>query len=125
MTYEQANEKLVEALPELAEAYRAQVEWWGDQTPRQHVVYGLLLNPYIDRLLQQDGGEADLRRIFAFLEILSQNPDPHVQELVSFTVCEHLGGDLEKLRQARHYMGPATLKLSGEVEKFWRGGSVG
>jgi hypothetical protein len=120
VTYEQANEKLVEALPELAEAYRKQVEWWGNEKPRQHVVYGLILNPYLDRLLQ-DSNEADLRRVFAFLEHLSVNPDPHVQELVSFTVCEHLGGDLEKLRQARHYMGPATLKLSGEADKFWKG----
>jgi hypothetical protein len=36
------------------------------------------------------------------------------------TVCEHLGNDLNKLQMARRFMGPSVLKISEDVERFWR-----
>jgi len=118
ITYENAAEKLVEHVPELAEAYRSELKWWGNQAPGAHVVYGDILSPHIDRLLRA-GDEMNLRRVFAFLEDLAQSEDKRVQELVAVTVCEHLGTEADLLSTSRHYMGPATLKLSRDVEKFW------
>jgi len=118
VTYENAADKLVESLPELNESYQAELKWWGTDRPGPHIIYGDILNPYIDRLLQA-GEEAGLRRVFAFLEALSQNEDKRVQELVAVTVCEYLGNDPKKLQAARQFMGPATLKISEEVERFW------
>jgi hypothetical protein len=117
--YEDVSDKLMEHVPELREAYEAELKWWGNDQPGPHVVYGDVLNPYIDRLLQS-GDQAALRRVFAFLEILSCCEDQRVQELVAVTVCEHLGDDEERLRDARRFMGPATLKHCDDVEKFWR-----
>jgi len=119
VTYENAADKLVESLPELKESYQAELEWWGTDRPGPHIIYGDILNPYIDRLLQA-GGETGLRRVFAFLEALSQNEDARVQELVAVTVCEYLGNAPKKLQMAKRFMGPATLKISEEVERFWR-----
>ena len=60
-----------------------------------------------------------LQPIFAFLEQLANQPDLHVQEVVSVSVCERLGDKQEWLAKARTYMGPATLHLSQEIEEFW------
>jgi hypothetical protein len=118
ITYENVSEKLIEHLPELREAYETEQKWWGGEKPGPHVVYGDVLNPYVDILLQSGDAPA-LRRVFEFLETLSCSEDQRVQELVAVTVCEHLGSDQERLRQAVRFMGPATLKHSRDVERFW------
>ena len=120
VSYEETSEKLLEYVPELRESYEAESRWWGSDKPGPHVVYGEVLNPYIDRLLES-GDEARLGSVFAFLELLSCSADKRVQELVTVTVCEHLGTNPELLRKARRYMGPATLKHSEDVERFWNG----
>ena len=118
VTYDNVSDRLIEHIPELSEAYEAALEWWGNEKPGPHVVYGDILNPYIDRLLQS-GDEPSLRRIFHFLEKLSRSEDQRVQEIVSVTVCEQLTNNKERLQEARRFMGSATLKLSDEIEKFW------
>lgn len=120
ITYENVSDALAEYLPELREAYEAELKWWGDERPGPHVVYGDILNPYLNQLLRSDQ-EAALQHVFAFLEMLALSEDRRVQEIVAVTVCEHLGNDDELLRRARRYMGPATLKHSDDVEKFWKG----
>lgn len=117
--YENASDKLVEYVPELSEAYETELKWWGDEAPGPHVVYGDILNPYIDRLLES-GNDVALRRVFEFLEVLSCSKDQRVQELVAVTVCEHLGNDPERLKQAERFMSSATLKHCQDVERFWR-----
>ena len=119
ITYENVLEKLVEYVPEVKEAYEAELKWWGAERPGPHVVYGDVLNPYIDRLLQA-GDQTALRRVFSLLEVLSSSEDVRVQEVVAVTVCEHLGSDQQKLAQAKRFMGRATLKISDDVEKFWK-----
>jgi hypothetical protein len=118
VNYENVCEKLVEHVPDVKEKYEAELKWWSPEKPGAHVVYGDILNPYLAVLLQS-GDEATLRRVFDFLEVLSRSEDPRVQELVAVTVCEYLGSDSERLREASRFMGPATLKHSREVEKFW------
>ncbi len=117
--YDDISNALVEYLPELREVYEAELKWWGDEQPGPHVIYGDILNPYIDRLLQSEEAVA-LRRVFDFLEMLARSEDLRVQELVAVTVCEYLGNNDEHLHQARHFMRPATLRHSDDVEKFWR-----
>src|SRR5678815_2885112 len=96
ITYENVSDVLVEHVPELKEQYQEELKWWGDQRPGPHVVYGDILNPYLDRLLQS-GDEAKLRQVFEFVEMLAGNPDSRVQELVAVTICEHLGSNAERL----------------------------
>lgn len=72
VTYGNVCEMLVECMPELKEAFEAELRWWGSERPGPHVVYGDILNPYLDALLQS-GDEAALRRVFDFLEVLSRS----------------------------------------------------
>lgn len=118
--YEDASEALPDNLPELRDAYQAELIWWDTEIPSPHVVYGDVLNPYLERLVRS-GDEAALRRAFSFLEILSCSEDTRVQEIVAVTVCEGLSADERLLNLARRYMGTATRKISDEVEKFWNG----
>jgi len=120
ITYDNVSDVLAEYVPELKEAYQGELRWWGDQRPGPHVVYGDILNPYLERLLHS-GDEAKLRQVFEFVERLAGNPDERVQELVAVTICEYLGGDAERLSAARRFMGPVTARYSRAVEQFWGG----
>ena len=44
-----------------------------------------------------------------------------MQEVVAVTVCERLGHEKSTHDKARAYMGPATRKISDEIEAFWLG----
>src|SRR5688572_4988915 len=116
--YDEASDQLVEHIPELKQAYESELRWWKDERPGPHVIYGDILNPYIDRLLEVGDSDA-LRRVFSFLELLSTSEDVRVQEIVAVTVCEYLGGFPERLRLAKQFMGPATLRHSNDIERFW------
>ena len=119
ITYENMNEKLIEAVPELKEGYKKALKWWGDEKPPVHALYGDLLNPYLLRLLKSGNNEKLLKRIFGFLEILANNKEKLVREVVTVTVCERLLNDKGILKKGREYMGPETLESSKAIEKFW------
>jgi len=118
LSYERVIDQLIYSVPELAEPYDVEMAWWKEERPGPHVIYGNLLNPYLDRLLQT-GDHASLRHVFEFLERLAQSKDTRVQDLVAVTVCEHLVNEMKQLGKAKTFMGPATLKLCADIEKFW------
>lgn len=120
ITFENVSEKLVEAIPELKPAYEKELEWWHGEEAGAHNIYAEVLNQYLISLLQSEANpetEESLRRIFKFLEELSNHQDVRVQEVVAVTVIERLyGADL--LEKARRYIGPATLQMSREIEDW-------
>lgn len=121
ITFENMSEKLVEAIPELKPAYEKELEWWHGEEAGAHNIYSEVLNQYLISLLQSEVNpetEESLRRIFKFLEELSNHQDVRVQEVVGVTVIERLHG-AGLLERARQYMGPATLQMSREIED-WR-----
>src|SRR5580765_935197 len=59
ISYEQANERLVQFLPELRDAYQRELEWWQAEAPGPHVLYDEILKPYINTLLASDRADAD------------------------------------------------------------------
>jgi hypothetical protein len=119
ITFENMAEKLIEVVPELRCQYESELEWWGDEQPGAHIIFGDVLNPYLICLLESGNQEAILARIFAFLEELASHEDTRVQEVVAVTVCERLGDDSKVIEKARRYMGNKTLSLSNEIEAFW------
>ena len=107
--YDRLNNSLLEALPELGERY----EWEtraGLEGP--HVVFGAVLIPAIEALLQKRKRTADeeqfLRRAFEFLERLAGDPDEAVQNVVSLELGEALQDDSRLYAAAAPYMGTAT-----------------
>lgn len=117
--YDHMIELLVKHVPEIAAKCELELRWWGTETPGPHVVYGDVLNPHVDELIQS-GDEVGLRRVFDFVERLARSSDPRVAEVVAVTVCEHLGANAARLQAARRFMGPVTHEISLEVEAFWR-----
>jgi hypothetical protein len=118
--FDDLNDLLVSRVPELREEIEAVRQWWAPELPGQHIIYGDILNPYLVKLLETRADDQRLQELFALLEELAKNPDDHVKEVVGVTVLEHLGGNKERLAKARRFMGPATLALSDEIERFWK-----
>lgn len=119
LTFEQAGQALVHYLPELEEAYRQEVEWWGEEKPPAYPLYDEILNPYINSLLERPDVDADvaLKRVFGFIEHLATAQDPRLRELVGVGICEAIVEDRTRLSRARRYMGRATLKICRVVER--------
>lgn len=123
LAYQSLDQHLVDAVPELSDRVASLPRAWEPERPGPHVVFGDALNPYLIELLAcQDPSPRSrdiLRRIFALLERMARHDDPRVQEVVSTTVAERLGGDPVVLAEARRHMGQATRGLSEEIEAFW------
>jgi hypothetical protein len=115
---ENAGEELVAAVPELRSGYEGTLFWWGGEEPGLHLLFGEVVNPYLMRELKTRDSGDDLKRIFDFLERMATTDD-ELANVVAVTVCERLGDEQEVLARARRLMGPDTLILSEEVERFW------
>jgi hypothetical protein len=116
LSYVVANDQLLEAVPELVDQYRAEEQWWGDETPPPHVVYEDLLNPFIRKALAE-AENGILERVFNFIELLSSSDDSRLRELVSVAVCERLSEDPSEIARLRRYMGRRTGKILRQVLK--------
>jgi hypothetical protein len=115
--YDSVSDKLISCIPELAASYRAMLQWWGEEKPGPHVVYGELLNPFIDRLVEQDD-DRSLARVFEFIEILARSNDAQVRDLVATTICEHIVSNPKTLRRTQMLMGSSTRAQCQEVMNF-------
>jgi hypothetical protein len=124
VTYQNLGDKLVEAVPELRTRYEQELQWWGEEEPGAHNIYGDVLDPFLISLLKSESKslaeEETLKRVFDFLEELANNDDSRVQDVAGATVLERLHGAGE-LQRARSYMGPRTLQMSREIEEWQPG----
>jgi len=120
MKQTELTRRLLNAIPELTDAYKELLAWWGGgEEPGQHVIFGDVLNPFLLGLLESMSNEELLIRVFNLLDTMAIDEDIRVKEVVVVTVLERLGDDKVLLERARLYMKPNTRKLSDEVEKFW------
>ena len=112
ITYENMSTRLIEAFPQLRSDYS---EWVEPDGP--HVVYGVVLNPYLESLLKEETGEIDslLRRIFEFVETLASHADVMVRQVVAVTILESLWGDY-LWERAHTFMGPRTRVIARAVD---------
>lgn len=80
-----------------------------------HIVFGDLLNPYLLQI-EPRAPEADVERVFVFLEEMLSHDDPEVGYVVTDTVLhgivrvEHLG----RLGELARHMRPRTLTCARE-----------
>jgi len=118
--YEEISQLLIKEFPELEEKYRKELEWWDDEEPGPHNIYGDVLNPYLLDLLRKENHNKKLRDIFSFLEELANSDNKKVQEVVTFTILERLSSEPDLLKKAQKYMGPKLLQFLKELKKFWK-----
>ena len=121
LRYGDLNAKLVEEIPELGEPYRKKLEWWGQETPGPHVIYGDVLTPHIILLLESGDDAEAIKRAFGLLETLLAHEDVRVQEVAAVTVLEELQGKPEWLNLMRPHVGPLARQAVRELAQFWRG----
>lgn len=119
ITFENMSDKLVELIPSLRLKYLKELEEWDNDTPGAHIIYGNLLNPYLEILLQSEENQSQLVEIFNFLETLANNKDVKVQEVVCVTVLEYLMDNKPLILKAKEYMGDTTIKFLHELYDFW------
>jgi hypothetical protein len=118
MTADTFEAALVADLPELASDLRALQDSWGDDKPGLHIVVGDVLAPYVKQSVDASDG-ARLQNVCDFLERMATSPDEQLVNALAVSLLEGLGDDRDRLMRAREAMGPATLALSHEVERFW------
>jgi len=121
LRYEDLTVKLIGEFPELEQAYQRELEWWGSETPGQHIIYGDLFTPHIVGLLQCGDDPAAIARAFSLLEQMIASDDVRVQEVAVVTVLEGLEGNPTWFRLAKPHLGPLARRAVEELVDFWRG----
>jgi hypothetical protein len=113
------QKELIAAFPELAEELQALRYEWGEYAPPGiHTVVAAVLVEHVERAV--DSGEPDrIQRVCHFMERMATSPELYVRNAVQVSLLEVLGDDRARLDKARREMGPATLALSHEIERFW------
>lgn len=117
-TYDELNALLVKEFPCLTHKYEQELDWWDDEKPGPHVVYGDQFTPYlVDRL--KAGDKEAAKRAFEHLEMLLSHKDVKVQEVAVVTVLEYLESDHELAALARPFLGPQATGAMNDLKKFW------
>lgn len=90
-----------------------------DETDGMHIVFGMIIVPYILYIVQNDK-MTEINKVFAFLENMAICEDVKVKEVLDFTVLEQLVDEgHDTLEQCKQYMGENTLKHCEEIEKYF------
>ena len=119
--YDELGKRLIEEIPELEEPYRRELEWWGEEKPGPHVIYGDLLTPYIVRLLEAGDNPDAIKRAFGLLETLIADEDIDVQAVAVVTVLDRLVGNAEWISLMMPYVGPMARKAVQDLTEGSQG----
>ena len=107
---------LIDAFPELRQAYDEEVCWQEGDNTGSHVVYGDLFSPEILKLL--DAGELEsVKRYLAFAEKLLESGDEYADNVVALSVLETIYYDEHYRELVRDYLGPRCLQVFQDFAK--------
>jgi hypothetical protein len=120
VTYSNFPAKILSALPEIRDAYEAEVRSGiSSHPPTNYVICGEMLHPLIEKAIRSQAHDL-LRRIFDFIEILARSDDIDVVNLAQTAVCEFITGTDDRLAACEPYLGPRTRELVEDVQTFLR-----
>lgn len=123
MKYDNLVEKILNDIPELKNEYLDKAEDnLIDEATGVHVVFGLIVTPYVVNLLKNDNevNTKILKKIFVFFEDMAKSEDSLIQEVLEFTVIEGLIEEgKEILSKSYSYMLDETRQSSTLVERFF------
>ena len=90
-----------------------------DETDGMHVVFGMVIVPYILYIVQNNKMLV-INKVFSFLENMAICEDVKIKEVLDFTVLEQLVDERQDvLEQCKQYMKKHTLEHCEEVEKYF------
>lgn len=119
MDYNNIMAVLFEMIPEVKEEYnKRKQEDLVDEDTGKHMVFGLVIVPYILGEVNSDG--ENIGKIFDFLEEMSLCDDVKVRELLDFTILEQfIDEGKEQLNKLKKFMHENTLSCCAEIEKYF------
>ncbi|KIL74843.1 hypothetical protein [Bacillus badius] len=110
-------EVFLEAVPEIKDIYKDEMEFWEGEFPGLHNIFGDVLNPFLLEQLKTEENSVLLQRIFDFLEKMATSIDSDIDNVLVVTILARIGDDIGWLKKAVKYMGSNTLKKSYQFEK--------
>lgn len=109
------NTLLIERIPELKEEYLEYISWSDDGS---HNVFGDVLNPFLEKELEEMENEELLSRIFHFLEEMAISGDEYIESVLITTVLWRVTYYKHILDKAKSLMGEKTIEYCIEYEKW-------
>lgn len=119
-TYENANNLILEYVPEVTSAAEKEKEWWGDEKIPETVFYEDVLGPYVREILREDKNIPAIKRVFDFYEKMATSEDKNFRNLVQVCMLEPLWGDKVLYLNALKYMHSNTRVLFDELHTSFR-----
>ena len=122
MKYTTLLKEFFQRIPECRKLYEQKAsQLLFDQETGVHIVFGVLIVPYLLELINKGKEEEELlERIFAFFEEMARSEDENVVGVLDATVLESLidqGRDFLKI--AKIYMGEETKKNCEHIELYF------
>ena len=120
MKYDELYKTFKEEIPEGCSFFEVkEKENLIDETDGIHIVFGMVIVPYILHIIQNDK-MLEINKVFSFLENMAICEDVKIKEVLDFTVLEQLADEgHDTLGQCKQYMKKNTLKHCEEVEKYF------
>lgn len=120
MKYDQLYKTLKKEIPEGYSFFEViEKENRIDETDGMHIVFGMVIVPYILHIVQNDK-MFEIYKVFSFLENMAISEDVKIREVLDFTVLEQLADEgQDALGQCKQYMEKNTLIHCEEVEKYF------
>ncbi|HBZ53293.1 MAG TPA: hypothetical protein DEO82_05915 [Eubacterium sp.] len=118
MTYENLYTEFISLFPEDIEYFKKKEEETGaDIQDGIHVVFGMVVVPYVIMIVQEAPDKA--MKAFEFFEKMEKSGDSRIAEVVEFTVLENLLSE-EKgvISQCAGFFGEETRKAADDVGKW-------
>ena len=109
MKYEDLYDEFINLFPEDKEFFkRLEEETGAERSIGMHIMFGLVVSPYILRLLEKEPEKA--KKAFEFIEKMETSEDERIANVADVSVLEILiteeDGGIEKIRK---YLGPKSL----------------
>ena len=109
MKYEDLYDEFINLFPEDKEFFKRLEEETGvERSIGMHIMFGLVVSPYILRLLEKEPEKA--KKAFEFIEKMETSEDERIANVADVSVLEILiteeDGGIEKIRK---YLGPKSL----------------
>ena len=90
-----------------------------DETDGIHMAFGMVIVPYVFHIIQNQK-KNEINKVFTFFENMAMCEDIKVNEVLDFTVLEHLVDEGQgTLEECKQYMGINMRKHCEEIEKYF------
>ena len=123
MKWEELDSMIPKNFPQLREVYNDEMEWWGDEIPGSHNIYGSVFNPYLHECITDDRKVVEMQAAFDFIERVLELDDEHAENVMALTVLASVSYLFELQPGLNKYLGERSKVILNEIREFDRSGS--